>query len=197
MQSWVPAALPSRLPGALTPIPGSPAAIPHPCLPHARPRSFREPVRYRLGDRGLVVVTGQVQGSAEAGLESNGAGKTALMMAPLWALTGGVDARAEVRGVVWCVPPGWIPPALCTAGISHAPFPRSQRVQRARERQVSPPPSQTRSAPTLPHPQGSAATGGRAVLADVVNEDSRRARVRVEGSANGAPFVVERTASRK
>lgn len=32
-----------------------------------------------------------------AGVESNGAGKTALVMAPLWALTGSVDARAEVR----------------------------------------------------------------------------------------------------
>ncbi len=31
-----------------------------------------------------------------SGVESNGAGKTALMMAPLWALTGSVDARAEV-----------------------------------------------------------------------------------------------------
>ena len=31
-----------------------------------------------------------------AGVESNGAGKTALMMAPLWALTGSVDSRAEV-----------------------------------------------------------------------------------------------------
>jgi hypothetical protein len=32
----------------------------------------------------------------EGGLESNGAGKTALVMAPLWALTGSVDARSEV-----------------------------------------------------------------------------------------------------
>ena len=32
-----------------------------------------------------------------AGVESNGAGKTALTMAPLWALTGSVDSRAEVR----------------------------------------------------------------------------------------------------
>jgi hypothetical protein len=29
-------------------------------------------------------------------VESNGAGKTALTMAPLWALTGSVDSRAEV-----------------------------------------------------------------------------------------------------
>lgn len=30
------------------------------------------------------------------GMESNGAGKTALMMAPLWALTGSIDTRSEV-----------------------------------------------------------------------------------------------------
>ena len=45
-----------------------------------------------------MVVTGQVQDSAEAGVESNGAGKSALVMAPLWALTGSTDARAEVCG---------------------------------------------------------------------------------------------------
>ena len=104
-------------------------------------------MRYELGDRGLVVVTGQVQETSEAGkwrkttrgdghcgraavfwpcfahlasgisccfssiishptarhccccagVESNGAGKTALTMAPLWALTGSVDSRAEVQ----------------------------------------------------------------------------------------------------
>lgn len=59
--------------------------------------SFRQPVRYDLSNRGLVVVTGQVAGTTETGIESNGAGKTALVMAPLWALTGSVDSRAEVR----------------------------------------------------------------------------------------------------
>ncbi len=29
-------------------------------------------------------------------MESNGAGKTALMMAPLWAISGTVDSRSEV-----------------------------------------------------------------------------------------------------
>ena len=151
----------------------------HPKLPTSRPLpacSFRDPVRYELGGRGLVVVTGQVHETAEAGkpcacagwgklsasqpedglcgpagaagtragsaagtalpfactlllfiscygmlstpgtchsaslapnahapcpgVESNGAGKTALVMAPLWALTGSVDARAEVRGAL-------------------------------------------------------------------------------------------------
>jgi hypothetical protein len=62
--------------------------------------SFKEATRYSLADRGLVVVTGRVEGGpggAGAGAESNGAGKTALVMAPLWALTGAVDARSEVR----------------------------------------------------------------------------------------------------
>ena len=46
-----------------------------------------------------------------AGVESNGAGKTALTMAPLWALTGSMDSRAEVR-----LPAG---PA-CRGGCLHA-----------------------------------------------------------------------------
>ena len=37
----------------------------------------------------------------------------------------------------------------------------------------------------------------RAVLSEIVNDGSRRARVRVEGLANGLPFVVERTATKK
>ncbi|PRW45242.1 ABC transporter (ISS) isoform C [Chlorella sorokiniana] len=99
--------------------------------------SFRDPVRYELGRRGLVVVTGQVHDTAEAGVESNGAGKTALMMAPLWALTGSVDSRAE------------------------------------------------------------GASAARPVLADIIHDGSKRARVRVEGRVNGAPFWVERTANKK
>ncbi|PSC67536.1 ABC transporter (ISS) [Micractinium conductrix] len=99
--------------------------------------SFREPVRYDLSQRGLVVVTGQVQDTAEAGVESNGAGKTALMMAPLWALTGSVDARAE--------------------GTSAA----------------------------------------RLLLSDIINDGSKKARVRVEGTVNGQAFAVERTANKK
>ena len=42
-----------------------------------------------------------------AGVESNGAGKTALMMAPLWALTGSVDSRAEVRRG-WSFDQDWV-----------------------------------------------------------------------------------------
>ena len=72
-------------------------------------------------------------------MESNGAGKTALMIAPLWALTGSVDARAE----------------------------------------------------------GAASTARGVANADIVNEDSKAARVRVEGSVNGTPFVVERQVVRR
>jgi hypothetical protein len=72
--------------------------------------SFKERVRYDLASRGLVVVTGRLEGGAglgagsaagaeaAAGGSSNGAGKTALVMAPLWALTGAPDARAEGGG---------------------------------------------------------------------------------------------------
>ncbi|KAL4857804.1 hypothetical protein ACK3TF_002216 [Chlorella vulgaris] len=61
------------------------------------------------------------------------------MMAPLWALTGGVDTRSD----------------------------------------------------------GGSAFGARPVLADLINDGAKRARVRVEGLANGSPFVVERVANRK
>lgn len=106
--------------------------------------SFVEPTRYELGDRGLVVVTGKLENTssevsrpADGGAESNGAGKTALVMAPLWGLTGDVDARSELGG---------------GRGLSNA---------------------------------------------DVVNEDSKFARVKVEGSVDGVPFMVERKVVRR
>jgi hypothetical protein len=46
---------------------------------------FRDRVRYRLGARGVRVVSGCNED--DAGADSNGAGKSALVMAPLWALT--------------------------------------------------------------------------------------------------------------
>lgn len=53
-------------------------------------------VRYPLGGRGVRVVSGRNED--DAGADSNGAGKSALVMAPLWALTGRSDARAEASG---------------------------------------------------------------------------------------------------
>ena len=41
---------------------------------------------------------------------------------------------------------------------------------------------------------GSAA---RPLLADIIHDGSKQARVRVEGEVNGQPFVVERTANKK
>jgi hypothetical protein len=41
------------------------------------------------------------------------------------------------------------------------------------------------------------AAGRSLTNADVINEDSRSARVRVEGVVNGTPFVVERTVVRR
>lgn len=76
--------------------------------------SFKECTRYELANRGLVVVTGRVEaedgsgakvqgaeGAVPSWTESNGAGKTALVMAPLWALTGQVDARSEASIVFY------------------------------------------------------------------------------------------------
>ncbi|KAL3150757.1 hypothetical protein ABBQ32_000532 [Trebouxia sp. C0010 RCD-2024] len=54
---------------------------------------FREACTYNLTQRGFCVVTGRNED--DQGSESNGAGKSALVMAPLWALTGKSDARVE------------------------------------------------------------------------------------------------------
>ncbi len=106
--------------------------------------SFIEPQRYELQDRGLVVVTGQIQSTAgeaskpaDGAAESNGAGKTALVMAPLWALTGDVDARSELG------------------------------------------------------------SGRGLTNSDIVNEDSKFARVKLEGTVDGVPFTVERRVVRR
>uniref|UniRef100_A0A061SMF6 Calcineurin-like phosphoesterase domain-containing protein n=1 Tax=Tetraselmis sp. GSL018 TaxID=582737 RepID=A0A061SMF6_9CHLO len=50
---------------------------------------FADPVTYRLGGRGVRVVVGS--NLEESGADSNGAGKTALVMAPLWVLCGRLD----------------------------------------------------------------------------------------------------------
>jgi hypothetical protein len=44
--------------------------------------------------RGVRVVTGDNRDNPDA--DSNGAGKSALVMAPMWAITGRSDARVEV-----------------------------------------------------------------------------------------------------
>lgn len=54
---------------------------------------FREPCSFPLDSRGFCVVTGLNED--DEGAESNGAGKSALVMAPLWCLTGKSDARTE------------------------------------------------------------------------------------------------------
>jgi len=48
---------------------------------------------YPLEDRGVVLVMGRNQD--ETSCDSNGSGKTNLCMAPLWALTGSADVRAD------------------------------------------------------------------------------------------------------
>ena len=53
----------------------------------------REACSYDLVQRGFCIVTGRNED--DQGSESNGAGKSALVMAPLWALTGKSDARNE------------------------------------------------------------------------------------------------------
>ena len=56
--------------------------------------ALRERSRYELKGRGVRVISGRSEDVDAA--DSNGAGKSALVMAPAWALTGRSDARAEV-----------------------------------------------------------------------------------------------------
>lgn len=51
---------------------------------------------YQLAARGVRVVSGRSEDSEAA--DSNGAGKSALVMSASWALTGRSDARLEVGG---------------------------------------------------------------------------------------------------
>ncbi|KAL6777868.1 hypothetical protein ACKKBG_A16000 [Auxenochlorella protothecoides x Auxenochlorella symbiontica] len=97
--------------------------------------SFADRVSYPLDARGVVVLTGSVDGQ---GFQSNGAGKSALAMSSLWCLTGGMDARSE-----------------------------------------------------------GASTGRGLSVTDVIHSACKSATVRVEGTVNGLPFVVERTARRR
>lgn len=55
---------------------------------------FQGEVSYQLTERGVRVVTGRNEDDGSS--DSNGAGKTALVMAPLWALTGRTVSRALV-----------------------------------------------------------------------------------------------------
>ncbi|KFM28090.1 hypothetical protein F751_5201 [Auxenochlorella protothecoides] len=97
--------------------------------------SFADRVSYPLDARGVVVLTGSVDGQ---GFQSNGAGKSALAMSSLWCLTGGMDARSE-----------------------------------------------------------GASTGRGLSVTDIIHSACKSATVRVEGTVNGLPFVVERTARRR
>ena len=55
-----------------------------------------ERVVYSLQGKGARVITGR--NLDDDGTQSNASGKSSLVMAPLWALTGRSDARAEVSG---------------------------------------------------------------------------------------------------
>ncbi|BDA43191.1 hypothetical protein COCOBI_04-2030 [Coccomyxa sp. Obi] len=96
---------------------------------------YREAVQYELKDRGIRVITGS--NLDDDGSQSNGAGKSVLVMAPLWALTGRSDARSEGGG---------------TRGLT---------------------------------------------MSDIVNDDCKLARVRIDGAVNGRSFTVERSTRRK
>ena len=97
--------------------------------------SFQDRQSYNLDRRGLVVLTGKIDKINtldKNALESNGAGKTALAMASLWAVTGEMDTRSDLG------------------------------------------------------------TGRGMTNSDIVNENCKSARVKVEGLVNSVPFTVER-----
>lgn len=55
---------------------------------------FKNACRYPLHKQGIRVISGRNLDDVSS--ESNGAGKSMLVTAPLWAVTGRLDARAEV-----------------------------------------------------------------------------------------------------
>lgn len=57
-------------------------------------QACRDKAVYQLAARGVRVVSGRSEDSEAA--DSNGAGKSALVMSASWALTGRSDARLEV-----------------------------------------------------------------------------------------------------
>ena len=61
----------------------------------------REEASFELQDRGLRVITGC--NNDDLASDSNGAGKSALVMAPLWAITGRTEPRSEA-GFTACQP---------------------------------------------------------------------------------------------
>ncbi|CAI7818504.1 unnamed protein product [Closterium sp. NIES-54] len=58
---------------------------------------FLAPTSYPLASRGIVLLCGRNEVAGGAAGDSNGAGKTSLAMAALWALTGSMDARPDSR----------------------------------------------------------------------------------------------------
>ncbi|CAI5500517.1 unnamed protein product [Closterium sp. Naga37s-1] len=58
---------------------------------------FLAPTSYPLAARGIVLLCGRNEVARGAAGDSNGAGKTSLAMAALWALTGSMDARPDSR----------------------------------------------------------------------------------------------------
>lgn len=81
----------------------------------------REACTYDLAQRGFTVITGRNED--DQGSESNGAGKSALVMAPLWALTGKSDARNEASSARLSPPPPCPVTALSVSRhVSKGPF---------------------------------------------------------------------------
>lgn len=84
--------------------------------------AHREPTTYSLKDRGLRIVTGRNED--QPSFDSNGAGKSALVTAPLWCLTGRSTPAGEVSRASQVIQAR--PSSVCTlqtsvalTGVSH------------------------------------------------------------------------------
>ena len=76
--------------------------------------THRESTVYPLGSRGLRVVSGR--NADDSGADSNGTGKSSLVMAALWCLTGRSDARTMASSLTkW--PVKLSPYSVCLAGV--------------------------------------------------------------------------------
>ncbi len=175
---------------------------------------------YPLQGRSLRLVTGRNEDEAAA--DSNGAGKTALVMAPLWALTGRSDARSEARQRAN------VTHVACHADVTcHTDTPqchvsrcalRTPALQCMRHSSYAGEQLCAAGSAELPEHvedavcrwcnasmsmrrcvSAAAAQGGfgRGLTnADVVSDDCAAARVSVRGTVNGRRFYVERTVKR-
>lgn len=157
---------------------------------------FLEPTLYPLDGRGVTVISGDNRDDDSS--QSNGAGKTSLVSALLWAFRVRGDKARMLRAAVGG---RRVLPHTRVAVLRRLPAGLGRHLSRA--------PTQTHVAthplnhPTpvllLPIGWGLQVDDSRNLnMAQVIHEDAKKARVVVRGVLNGShPFTLERTATAK